>query len=432
MPLWICLRWSEASSPPAAAELQQLALAMLRYSPKVACFRHDSVVLEVSGSLSLFGGAPKLSRQVGEIACSLHPAFRQGMAPSATGAWLLAGLSSVSRRRVIRSQSLAKRLDKLPVRSLPETLPHGPWLENIACNSLGSLRRLPRQGLQQRSSPALLHALDVAYAQAHEDLAWFVAPARFRHARDLDFHLQQAASLLAATQALLQALCGWLQNRQEALHEFTLLIHHEKGRQPCPPTPLMLRFSAATWRLEDFNRVLKEQLQHCVLRQPAIRLELLAGPAHPRTPVSHTLFPDPFQHMQEERRLLDLLAARLGRDGIRRPRPIAHHLPELANHWKADVLPAAAETLPASLDAKPRPFWLLPHPQELAIHQERPVFQGHSLRLLQGPERIETGWYAGNHQRRDYFVAEDAEGARYWVYRERETGESWFLHGLFA
>lgn len=193
-----------------------------------------------------------------------------------------------------------------------------------------------------------------------------------------------------------------------------------------------MRFSAATWRLEDFNRVLKEQLQHCVLRLPAIRLELVAGPAYPRAPVSDTLFPDPFQHVQEEHRLLDLLAARLGNAGIRRPRPVAHHLPELANQWEAGTMAATGSLLLPSLAPKPRPFWLLPHPQELAIHQERPVHQGRPLRLLQGPERIETGWYAGPHHRRDYFVAEDHDGARYWVYRERETGERWFLHGLFA
>src|SRR5690606_17456485 len=114
------------------------------------------------------------------------------------------------------------------------------------------------------------------------------------------------------TQPLLLALCGWLQHHQNALHDFVLLLHHEKGRHACPPTRVELRFSAATWRLEDFNRVLKESLQHCTLRQAAIRLELIAGPAHPRAPANDTLFPDPARHAHEEQRLLDLLAARLG------------------------------------------------------------------------------------------------------------------------
>ena len=34
---------------------------------------------------------------------------------------------------------------------------------------------------------------------------------------------------------------------------------------------------------------------------------------------------------------------------------------------------------------------------------------------------------------RDYFVAEDAAGARYWIYRERDDEHArWHLHGLYA
>jgi len=48
------------------------------------------------------------------------------------------------------------------------------------------------------------------------------------------------------------------------------------------------------------------------------------------------------------------------------------------------------------------------------------------------PSNPGGGQASSPHQRRDYFVAEDPEGARYWIYRERETGDGWFLHGLFA
>lgn len=433
MPLWICLRWPEASrTPESAARLQALALALLRYSPRVACFRHDSVVLEVAASLALFGGVRALFRRAQATAHKVLTPLLPGMAPSATGAWLLAGAPCTSGRRVLQPRSLARELDKLFVDSLPETLPHREWLENVGCHRLGDLRRLPRQGLQQRSSPALMHALDAAYARVHEGVAWFHPPARFRQAHDLDFHPQHAPALLAAVQPLLLSLCGWLQNRQEALHDFTLLIHHEKGRQSCAPTRVAPRFSAASWRLEDFNRILKEQFQHCTLPLPAVRLELVAGPSHPRAPVAETLFPDPARHAQEEQRLLDLLAARLGQGGILRPRPRAHHLPERVNHWEADLSAPTSAALPAALGVNPRPFWLLAEPRPLPVRQERPVHQGRPLRLVQGPERIETGWYEGLHHRRDYFVAEDPQGARYWVFRERETGDRWFLHGLFA
>ena len=66
----------------------------------------------------------------------------------------------------------------------------------------------------------------------------------------------------------------------------------------------------------------------------------------------------------------------------------------------------------------------------------------------QGPERIGDEWWrappsyasrTGNErgQTRDYYLVEDREGHRFWLYREglygRETAAArWFVHGLFA
>lgn len=434
MTLWICLRSPDdaGTGPGLATTLHDVALAMLQFSPRVACFRQNSVVLEVAASLSLFGGPLRLCGLIRQAARHLAPLARLGMAPSATGAWLLAGAPSCRRRRVLKKRTLARRLAALPLHSLPETRPHAQWLQGIGCRHLGQLNRLPRQGLQQRSSPRLLQALDAAYARVNESPPLFIPPAAFRLAFDPDFHLERADPLLRALQPLLQALCGWLQGRQAALHEFELLLHHEKGRHARLPLRLILRFSTALWEIDDFNLLLKEHLRHCQLQGRVVRLEIRADAPQPRQPANDTLFPDPARHAQEEQRLLDLLAARLGADSIRRPRPQAHHLPEHANVWAGKPEPPTPGILPASLGAKARPFWLLSCPRQLDVQHDRPVQQGRPLRLIQGPERIETGWHTGPHQRRDYFVAEDPEGARYWIYRERETGYGWFLHGLFA
>ena len=54
------------------------------------------------------------------------------------------------------------------------------------------------------------------------------------------------------------------------------------------------------------------------------------------------------------------------------------------------------------------------------------------LRLLAGPERIESGWWDGADVQRDYYVASDTHGARLWIYRECERPRRWFLHGIFG
>jgi protein ImuB len=48
-------------------------------------------------------------------------------------------------------------------------------------------------------------------------------------------------------------------------------------------------------------------------------------------------------------------------------------------------------------------------------------------------ERIEGGWFDGGNVERDYHVAQDEDGACYWIYKAEEGGElRWFLHGLFG
>ena len=58
----------------------------------------------------------------------------------------------------------------------------------------------------------------------------------------------------------------------------------------------------------------------------------------------------------------------------------------------------------------------------------------------EGPERIAPEWWRSDAQfqkARDYYRVEDAEGHRFWLFREGSYGDAaapprWFLHGLFA
>jgi protein ImuB len=65
------------------------------------------------------------------------------------------------------------------------------------------------------------------------------------------------------------------------------------------------------------------------------------------------------------------------------------------------------------------------------------------LRLLAGPQRIETGWWdavPAGPAVRDYFIARSDHAGLLWVYRERpdtdpeaQAGPArWYLQGLYA
>jgi protein ImuB len=61
----------------------------------------------------------------------------------------------------------------------------------------------------------------------------------------------------------------------------------------------------------------------------------------------------------------------------------------------------------------------------------------HTVAEAQGPERITPEWWRRTADAaRDYYVVEDTDGHRYWLYRHGLYGSGdaprWFVHGTFA
>ncbi len=405
-----------------------VALALMQYTPEIAADGQD-LLLEVSASLSLFGGARRLSRRVRDSVYALGLSARLGMAPTAQAAALFARHSG-RQRRTLKPVSMQRRLDTLPFTLLPTAARDAEWLESIGCRTLAELRRLPRTGLRRRTHAALLDTLDRAYGEAPELFDWLSAPENFDAAIELPYRIDLAPDLMFAAQRLVVQLTGWLVARQQAVTRLTLWLAHERGRTRRPPTELAVTLAEPSWQEGHLLRLLKERLGRLPLAAPVIALRLEASQLTRWTPPSGQLFPEPGGTPEDYRRLLELLAARLGPEAVQLPAACADYRPEAANQWQRaqDAMRKDEDDMPSAS----RPCWLLEQPLPLAVRGHRP-FYGSPLRLLAGPERIETGWWDGALALRDYFVAQGEEGACYWVYRERDAGSArWFLHGLFG
>lgn len=408
--------------------LDAVALALMQYTPEIAAINHQSLVLEISASLSLFGGHRRLSRRIHKTVHALGFSLALGMAPTAQGAWLFA--HRLLQRRAIKFSTMCRWLDTLSFTYLPEAAIHQEWLEGIGCRTLSDLRRLPRSGLKRRTRTGLLEALDRAYGEAPELFDWLQAPASFQATIELPYRVDQAPMLLFEAQRLLAQMSGWLVARQQAVRCFLLWMVHEKGRASLAPTALEVALSEPSCEEAHLLRLVKERLGQLQLIAPVIALRLEATQLSTWVAPSGQLFASPGSRTEDYHRLLELLVARLGADALSLPAPCADHRPEQANQWQIAHQAGAIEH--AEMPTAARPFWLLEQPLPLVVRQHRP-FYGSSLSLLSGPERIEAGWWDGALALRDYFIAQGEEGACYWIYRERDASSArWFLHGLFA
>lgn len=400
------------------------ALALLQYTPELALADEDSLLLDVAASLRLFGGPRKLCRRIRATIAALGLHARLGMAPTATGAWLMAR----RRRRVLRMAPLTRHLADMPCAWLPAARPHLEWFDGLGCRTLGALRALPRAGLQRRCGKPLLKALDAAHGDVPDLFDWVVAPAAFSRRVELLARIEHAEAALLVARHLVEQLCGWLAAQQRAVARITLVLEHERGRHAVPPTLVEIALAEPAWQPEHLVRLLRERLGRLELTASVIQIGLDAPDSVPFAPPSDSLFPEPGGTPADRRRLVELLTARLGVDQVVQAAARADHRPEVANHWAP-----VAEHPPALPDAPPadRPFWLMDPPIPLVVRDNRPLY-GSPLYRVRGPERIESGWWDGPASR-DYYVYEDRDATRYWLFQDRSMGGiKWFLHGIFG
>ncbi|MDY7537346.1 DNA polymerase Y family protein [Undibacterium sp. RTI2.1] len=436
--------------------LQQVAMALLNYTPQVAYAGHDCLLMDIGASLRLFGGIRALCRRIKETMRVMGMTITLSCAPTAMGAWLLARNaastadklnkhSSKSRRqrppatRILKLNKLVQSLDSLPVHLLPAATPWLDWLRGIACDDLGTLQKLPRAGLKRRCGKQILDVLDQAYGEQVELFEWIAIPPQFKVRIDMPDRIEHAEMVLAFIRSLLTQLMGWLTAKQLAVSQVDLQLEHERGRQAIAPTLLSILLAEPVWREDHLIRLLKERLAQVKLEAPVIAVSLDASQVQAMHVPNATLFPEPKAHAENHHRLLELLVARLGDNQVLQAAPLADHRPEIANHWTSVIHQQATEKQcqqqQPPLQAS-RPMWLLEKAIAIEIRQHRPYYQA-PLKLLTSAERIEAGWWNGQLVTRDYFVAENPAHIRYWIYRERlgeqtDTNASWFVHGVFG
>ncbi|MFZ6674071.1 Y-family DNA polymerase [Undibacterium sp. Xuan67W] len=431
--------------------LEQVAMALLQYTPQVTYTTHNCLLMEVGASLRLFGGIRRLCHLIRHSMRVMGISISLSCAPTAMGAWLLARSEMIGSfhlqkthrlKRILKLEKLRQRLNQLPVALLPEAQERLEWLRGIACNTLGALQALPRAGLKRRCGVQILDLMDRAYGKQTELFECINVPPQFQSRTELPGRIEHAEMILAFIHSLLMQLMGWLAAKQLAVSQIDLYLEHERGRQAIAPTHLNIKLAEPAWREDHLLRLLKERLAITQLHAPVIAVKLAASQVQIRQVMNATLFPEPKAYAEDHHRLLELLIARLGDDQVLQALPQEDHRPEVANTWISVVHAQKKNATKLHLlstetpNQAARPVWLFEKAQPLAIRHHRPYYDA-PLKLLSGAERIEAGWWNGQLVTRDYFIAENPSHIRYWIYRERlgeqaEDGASWFVHGLFG
>lgn len=420
--------------------LAQLAQWAYRFTPGVSIKPSESLLLNIGPSLKLFGGLAPILEHVAQDLGTQGFGYRAGIAHTPGAAWLLARGREAAvqpgagepatappwfdhRQQAIVPAALYRALEALPLSLLdcpPGTLQR---LQKPGFRTLGDLLQLPRAALGKRFGADFLRYLERVLGEAPDPQIAIEPDRQFR--RELPFldPVHRGETLLFPMQRLLDEFASFLQARQLDCSAFSWGL----AQQDADTRHLNLQLSRPRHDKQTFMALTRTRLESCSLQAPVAALSLECTRFSQAEQLSGRLFDEDGERNQQSLEgLLDKLRARLQRGQVYTLACRDEHVPELAWQRRPPDAPGAG-TVPT---APPnRPGWLLRRPAPIRSHGDELYWEGR-LKLILGPERIETLWWR-KPVKRDYFIARHEGGGLYWVFLDHQR-ERWYVHGIFS
>ncbi len=334
---------------------QRFAHWALHLSPQVSLEPPDGVLVEIGGSLRLFGGPDPILHRVTDHLREMETAATTAAAPTPRGAWLLAragGGPVVTDRNALRHA-----LGPLPCRVLDLTPRQGRNLDRLRLHTLGACLALPRAGLRRRLGAEVVQQLDQALGSIAEPRRYITPPRRYHQRLELPTASHSGTGVLFIVARLLRELAAVLRGADAAVGRFTVTLEH--------PRRAATRCTVGTLRpIRDADSFIELAGHHLERTHPpdaihaaAVTTEAFQPYRPPPTALplgEHATAYDPV-------RLWERLAARIGPECIHGL--AIHPDPRPERAWRHTSFPGKA---PAETPAiTRRPWWLLPRPQRL-------------------------------------------------------------------
>ena len=438
---------AESAQRLRADRLAGLANACWRFTPRIALAPPDSLFLDVSGSIALFGGEPELLAQLMAECERKGEAARICLADTPGAAW--AGAHAGSRAvAVLPPRSGLAALSAWPVEALRLDLEVCGVLRELGLDTIGALGRIAPQSLQSRFGLPVAMRLKQAAGEAPEPLDYLPPPREFEARMEFASPVVLRQPIAAAVRELAARLCSQLRAAGMGSRRFELRLdcsdgqsvsHHLRTARPLQP-PAQLA------------GLLDEKLQAGAPGRDrgagydAVSLKAFDTEAFAAEQSDWLSGASAGRLTGDFARLVERLCSRLGADAVRMPAAKASYLPERRWRWIPALDSGAAERFceaPAQIMRAPLLLLDSAEPVEAAaqagggppawIRWRRKRL---ALRRAQGPRRVLPEWWRSAERGvREYWLVEDDRGRALCLFRKRPPGEErsrWYVQALAA
>ena len=409
--------------------LETLRRWATRYCPWVGIEGRDGLVLDISGSVHLFGDEEDMLSDMRARLMRAGLSVQIGLANTRGAAWALAHYGE----GIAPASDMLSALQNLPIAALRLDEKTSTALVRLGLRKVGELAAAPRAPLTRRFGPDVVMRLDQALGQQPEEIMPLAEAPHYGVRITLPEPIGLISDVMAGTQRLLIQLCAKLKAQDMGARVLTITLRRVDQENQDVELRLARPLHDPHRILPLFERGLAEVDAGFGIDQ--LRLEATQVMPLPSQQITHA----PQRHMGHKGQLEDLITrigTRIGLENIQRFLPADSHIPE-----RSFVIAPAAYSEPASswVCLNPRPLCLFP-PEAIAANGPQPPtrFRWRRMSLITGratgPERIAPEWWLEDDNwrsgLRDYWRVETTQGRRLWLFYTPQN-PGWYVQGEF-
>ncbi len=293
-------------------------------------------------------------------------------------------------------------------------------LQRLGVQLIRQAQSLPSKALGKRLGQQLISHLHALHTSQPPQQGTYRPRQHFNQQLPLLYEVEHSPSLRFPLLRLLQDLEGFLYARQWQVAS----LHVGLGYRDKHKDWLMIGNGSPEYQAKVWLDLIMLRLEQIQLQQPVTSLHIKGRQYSPWQAHTASLFEERKHGALTPGQLLGRLQNKLGNHAVQQLQLHDDYRPEqAASSVQAQQLNLNNQAKQMVVNA-PRPSILLPLPQALP-HKPR-----YGWLYIQGPERIQSGWWDNHAICRDYFIARNPQGQLCWLFRNHQ--EEWFLHGYFA
>ncbi len=393
------------------SRLKELASHLYQVTSDIHLFSPNGILLRIHHMLKLYGGLTAYWQIIRRQLAPFHLSYHFATGHSALAAKMLAsqGFDTISDDLA----SLKEAVGRCPLSATELDSKLQQKLTRVGVHRVSDLQSLPLKDLAKRFDAQLVTYLGRLSGEFHHPLQWFMPPSQFERYLELLYEISHSDHLHKPLLSMLTGLEQFLKVRDLLTHSIVLRLEIREH----PAQSVQVNSAEGEYQASKWLELSKLKLDSLTLQGPVYGIHLRTLQTHLRCPDKADLF-SRSKGSLTDLQLVALLQAKLGETAVLRLVMEDDFRPEKASSYRP--VTTVRESQPLNALQPCRPSFLLPEGQPLT----------EKVRIMEGPERLHTGWWDNHEVVRDYYIARSEQGQWLWIYRTPQN--QWYVQGVFS